>query len=119
VDLELRCDQSSSLAKLRLLAGWRHGPITGPRADSKISAVDSDFETMIAARGIVWREAEQVLRVQFGAELLDRFLKAFEPRERECGPTGALRQRLDGVGFPEPDEFSHATQDVNALFRRG
>src|SRR5258708_5142235 len=105
------------LAPYQLPRGWRRGPITGARADSKAIASDLDLESMMAGRAILWREAEQVLRLQFGAELLDGFLKAFEPGERKCDSTSAFGERLRGVGFSEADEFSDAAQEINALFR--
>lgn len=73
---------------------------------------------MMAARAILRREAEHVLRLQFGSELLDGFLEALESRERECDSASAFRERQCGVGLPQPDELSDATQDVNALFCR-
>jgi hypothetical protein len=53
--------------------------------------------------------------MQFAAKFFNRFLKAFEPGERECNAASALRERLSGVDFPEPDQFSDGAADVNAL----
>jgi hypothetical protein len=66
---------------------------------------------------IIGNKAQYVLRVQFGAELLDRFLEAFEARERQQGAAGALCKRLRGVRLSKPAEFAQGGFEIDALVR--
>ena len=80
--------------------------------------IEPHFEHVIPRGRRRRHEANNILHVQFGSELLDRILERLLLGERERCPSGAFRQYLCGVRLMETREFADAAKNINLLFRR-